>query len=283
MSACRHSCIGGSAMPDDGISVFERKLRIEKFLKEPIDSGLFSQQIESVDLGKCFSNLSQELLQPTLVELEKILNNMGKYKEDDQLNCGTCGYSTCIEKSIAIFNDMAEESMCLPFLMDKAQTLSNILFDMTPNIVLIVDADLTIIDFNPAAEVFFNLKKNQAQGLPVSIVLNPDLFSMVIHNKRNIIGKKQCVNNNCSNIIESIVWVDYHEVMLCIISDVTESVKQAEWMKNLKINAVNMAQEVINKQMRIAQEIASLLGETTAETKVTLTKLKALIKEDGVD
>ena len=34
------------------------------------------------------------------------------------------------------------------------------------------------------------------------------------------------------------------------------------------------AQRVIDKQMRVAQEIASLLGETTGETKVALTKLK---------
>lgn len=45
-------------------------------------------------------------------------------------------------------------------------------------------------------------------------------------------------------------------------------------MYNLKLDTVNMAQNVINKQMRVAQEIASLLGETTAETKVTLNKLK---------
>ena len=43
-----------------------------------------------------------------------------------------------------------------------------------------------------------------------------------------------------------------------------------------------MAQEVINKQMMVAQEIASLLGETTTQTKVTLTKLKKLIEEEGI-
>ena len=47
----------------------------------------------------------------------------------------------------------------------------------------------------------------------------------------------------------------------------------------MNVDSINMAQEVINKQMMVAQEIASLLGETTAETKVTLTKLKKLILE----
>ena len=48
----------------------------------------------------------------------------------------------------------------------------------------------------------------------------------------------------------------------------------------MKMEAIDMAQQVINKQMTVAQEIASLLGETTAETKVTLTKLKQLIQEE---
>lgn len=46
------------------------------------------------------------------------------------------------------------------------------------------------------------------------------------------------------------------------------------------MDTVDMAQKVIDKQMVVAQEIASLLGETTAETKVTLTKLKDMIARD---
>ena len=56
--------------------------------------------------------------------------------------------------------------------------------------------------------------------------------------------------------------------------------KKNKQLQNMKIEAIDMAQQVINKQMTVAQEIASLLGETTAETKVTLTKLKQLIQEE---
>lgn len=66
-----------------------------------------------------------------------------------------------------------------------------------------------------------------------------------------------------------------------IIKNITEEEENVRKMYNLKLDTVNMAQNVINKQMRVAQEIASLLGETTAETKVTLNKLKKLIINEG--
>ena len=40
------------------------------------------------------------------------------------------------------------------------------------------------------------------------------------------------------------------------------------------------ADQVIDRQMRVVQDIASILGETTAETKVILTKLKEAIQSD---
>lgn len=69
-------------------------------------------------------------------------------------------------------------------------------------------------------------------------------------------------------------------MLLWIASDMTQDEKQAKKLQSMKIEAIDMAQQVINKQMTVAQEIASLLGETTAETKVTLTKLKNLIQEE---
>lgn len=68
--------------------------------------------------------------------------------------------------------------------------------------------------------------------------------------------------------------------MLWVANDITYDESQAKKLQHMKIEAIDMAQQVINKQMTVAQEIASLLGETTAETKVTLTKLKKLIQEE---
>ena len=61
---------------------------------------------------------------------------------------------------------------------------------------------------------------------------------------------------------------------LVTFQDVAREEKIREQHYNRKVETVEMAQKVIEKQMMVAQEIAGLLGETTAETKVTLTKLR---------
>ena len=68
---------------------------------------------------------------------------------------------------------------------------------------------------------------------------------------------------------------------MATIQDITESEKRRAELEKLRLNTVDVAQKVIDKQMMVAQEIAGLLGETTAETKVTLTKLRDSILDDG--
>ena len=73
---------------------------------------------------------------------------------------------------------------------------------------------------------------------------------------------------------ETIVYIEKLDALLVMFRDVTREEKIKEQHYNLKVETVEMAQKVIEKQMMVAQEIAGLLGETTAETKVTLTKLR---------
>ena len=98
--------------------------------------------------------------------------------------------------------------------------------------------------------------------------------------KKSILNEKVVLHSINATVIQSIIWSDYHRIMVWIANDVTYDERKNKQLQNMKIEAVDMAQQVINKQMTVAQEIASLLGETTAETKVTLTKLKQLIKEE---
>ena len=51
-------------------------------------------------------------------------------------------------------------------------------------------------------------------------------------------------------------------------------------LNSVKLETLQTTDDVIKKQMRVAQEIASLLGETTAETKVALLKLKKTLSQD---
>lgn len=289
MNSCRHSCINGSGMPYNNINCYERKENLKRYAKlcneryiQKIDYDESNKNKKSnVSIKKEFLPKPIILNQPSQEELTKILNDMGKYEKSDELNCGNCGYHTCIEKAISVYNNMSEIEMCIPFMREKAENLSSIIFDTTPNIIAILDKNLDIIKLNLAAQKFFDISNQKAKGLPILMFLEEEKFKKVMESNINIYKEKTTLNFNQATVLESIIWLEKNQVALWIADDITKDEKLQEKMKNMKIDAVSMAQKVINKQMTVAQEIASLLGETTAETKVTLTQLKNLIKEDG--
>ena len=79
---------------------------------------------------------------------------------------------------------------------------------------------------------------------------------------------------------ETILYDKEYRLLLCILRDVTEEETQREKKENIRTQTVEIADKVVDKQMRIVQEIASLLGETAAETKIALTKLKESISDE---
>lgn len=290
MNCCRHSCIAGPGLPDDGVSVYERKERVKQYalnnkqVCEPIDKKEEIVAIRKVgeffSIHRTFDSLHIPIKIPRDSKIKEILSTIGKYTKNDEINCGSCGYPTCRDKAIAVFNRMAEPNMCLPFMRQKAETLSNVIFDATPNLIIIVNQELEMIDLNPAAGKFFGTVRDTMIQLPVNMLLDQEIFEQVKETKRNVLGQKVILKNTHSTVIQSVIWIEYHQVMLWIAYDISRDEKMEKRLKNMKIDAINMAQKVINKQMTVAQEIASLLGETTAETKVTLTQLKHLIQEE---
>lgn len=278
---CRHSCIAGAGMPQDGTNIYERSERVKRYAnwesqlkKEACD---IEKQV-NIDLHKDFQNLKKALKQPTQAQIEAILNSIGKETKLDELNCGCCGYHTCREKAVAVYNGIAEATMCLPFMRQKAERLTNVIFEATPNMIMMINEHLEILEVNPAAKRFFGIFRESLVHENVGLILDTSLFEQVKETKQNILNHKGAVGS--ASVIESIIWSEYHKVMLWIANDITSDERIARQMQNMKIEAIDMAQQVINKQMTVAQEIASLLGETTAETKVTLTKLKKLIQEE---
>ncbi len=74
-----------------------------------------------LDLLRAFEPDDQRTRQPTEEEIRDILAHTNKYFVEDELNCGACGYSTCRAKAAAVYAGMAEEAMCLPFIIDQAE------------------------------------------------------------------------------------------------------------------------------------------------------------------
>jgi uncharacterized Fe-S cluster-containing protein len=206
---------------------------------------------------------------------------MGKMKPSDELNCGSCGYNTCREKAVAILQGKAEISMCLPFLKDKAENFSDTIARNTPNGLIVLNDKLEVQQVNKAALKILNLRTpSDILGDQVVRVLEPGDFMSVLLNGRNIHNKREYLAEYEKYVEKTIVYDEGYRLILCILRDVTEEELQKERKTKISRQTVEVADKVVDKQMRIVQEIASLLGETAAETKIALTKLKESIENE---
>ena len=78
------------------------------------------------------------------------------------------------------------------------------------------------------------------------------------------------------------MYIEKENAVLATFIDITREEELAKEEYERKLETIDLAQKVIHKQMMVAQEIAGLLGETTAETKATLNQLKrSMLEDDG--
>ena len=278
MSACIGSCIGGPVMSR------AKKPLVSDYLKVASYAGERDFEVEQPDpaeLRKNFSAIEHKLAPPSESEIMSVLRQMGKYKASDELNCGTCGYNSCRDKAIAVIHGKAEISMCLPFLKDKAENFSDIIVNNTPNGLLVLNENLEVQQINNAARKIMNIRSaSDVLGEPVVRILDPTLFTQVMSTGRSIRNRQVYLAEYKKYVEETLIYDADSRMIIGIMRDVTDEVLASEKKENISRHTIEVADKVVEKQMRIVQEIASLLGETAAETKIALTKLKESIENE---
>lgn len=277
MSACTGSCIGGPAMGKTRLAPLRSEMAVSKYAGTE-DFPIERPAAES--LAREFSRLPRSERLPNETELREILQQMGKKTPEYELNCGSCGYDSCREKAVAIYQGKADLTMCLPFLRDKAETFSNNILRNSPNGILVLDDELRVQQVNPAALRLLNLSAaSEIVGDEVVRVLDPAIFIDV----KNSGGTREArifLAEYGKYVEETVVFDSTYRLILCILRDVTDEENTRQQKEKISANTIKIADRVIDKQMRVVQEIASLLGETTAETKVALTKLKESLEDE---
>ncbi len=277
MSACAGSCIGGPVMENHRSPVRDYQAVAKYAGKKDFDVS----QPDSLDLKKHFDPIERRNGIPSEAEILEILKKMGKNKPEDELNCGSCGYDTCREKAIAIYHGKAEISMCLPFLKEKAESFSDCIVSNTPNALIVVNEALEVQQINPSARKILNIRySSDVLGDQVVRIMDPQPFLEVLGSKRSIRNRKTFLAEYDKFVEQTIIYDANYHMLLCIMRDITEQEHEREKREKLRNQTVETADNVVDKQMRIVQEIASLLGETAAETKIALTKLKESISDE---
>ena len=225
--------------------------------------------------------IEHRLLQPSENEIMTVLRQMGKFKPSDELNCGSCGYNSCREKAIAIIQGKAEISMCLPFLKDKAESFSDTIVNNTPNGLIVLNENLEVQQINAAAKKLMNIRySSDVLGEPVVRILDPAIFMKVLNTKRIVRNQRSYFAEYDRYIEQTVVYDKESRLIIGILRDVTDEEYEREKKESISKQTIDVADKVVEKQMRIVQEIASLLGETAAETKIALAKLKESIADE---
>lgn len=271
-NVCEGGCARGPASAHWNTSYVKTKVRIENIVSYKAARDL--PDMSSEELAASFTDRSLTAPMPTEEEIRKILESTGKYAPADELNCGACGYTTCREKAIAVFQGKAEESMCMPYALTRAESMSNVVMDATPNMIFVVGSDMKILDCNRKGQDLLGVGREEASQRYFFEFIETEDIEEVLRTREPVLNKKVELEKGRIVAEESIVYIQNIDAVLVNFQDITREEKVREQHYNLKVETLEMAQKVIEKQMMVAQEIAGLLGETTAETKVTLTRLR---------
>lgn len=277
MSACKGSCVNGPVMEKYHPWFITDYLSVTRYAG---DKDFPVEQPEISELSRRYDILEGMKDMPTERKIQEILSKMGKKKPSDELNCGTCGYDTCREKAIAIYQGKAEIEMCLPYLKEKAENFSNIIFDNTPNGLLVLNERLEIQQINQAACRIMNIRRpSDVLGSQIVTLLDPKPFLDALESRKSVF---QCayLAEYDRYVEEQVLYDQSYRMLFCMLEDVSDEAAEREKKAEMRRQTTEVADKVVEKQMRIVQDIASLLGETAAETKIALTNLKESMKDE---
>ena len=280
MSSCVNSCMGGPGMQEHGEPFLLGKSDIYAFSREAAHTPAPATEGLAVPMEAAYGSPLPPRAEPTQAQLWEILRAIGKNTPADLLNCGACGYNTCLEKAAAVFAGKANLKMCLPYMRERAESMSNTILDNTPNALFLLDADFRILQYNKAGETLFSMD-SRCVGLPMADFLDMTALEKIKADGRPVMGV-QCRTAIYDMLVEQSIVPVPNQDYLVLVKDISAREESLRALDAMRRETLETAQQVIDKQMRVAQEIASLLGETTGETKAALLKLKASITKGGL-
>ncbi len=275
MSACVGSCLNGPLLYKNPQNKWKAKHILEsnnkhKNWKE--QTPLCSFKTEYV---------SNEVHHETFSEqaIEKVLQSLGKYSESDQLNCQACGYATCVDKAIGVLENKADAQLCLPYALSKAQSMSNLIIQHTPNGIVVLDEECKIVEINPAASRCFKTTQHQAISSSIFTWLKSETLKETLSELKDV-----------DYFIEEYTYLDRVFDHACIpikntpytviiLMDLTQKIEKEKQLIEYRNQVLTVTQKIIDEQMITVQEIAGLLGETSANSKVALERLKNTLKD----
>ena len=269
---CAGGCINGPAT-GTARNVFARRFAVES---RPAD-GPSLPKLGTGDTRLLDPGVRQPLpaqAPVTEAEILAVLATTGKSRREDQLDCAACGYASCREKAIAVVRKLAEPDMCIPHMRRLAEIKTDAILEGSPNGILLLDAHFHILSMNPAFRRHFRAGE-ATLGRHVSELMDPEPFLRLSTRDDHV---EITVNHErfgvvCHQILYRLPEADQ---FVGIFVDITESKSDQQKLEKLRAQTIVQAQELLDHQVAIAQQLAQFLGESTAKGEVLVENLLKL-------
>ena len=282
MNSCESACVNGPCSLGLKAGALKANADIRQYVQKDGAERASEDFVPSdLDFSCVHTRRKTEDFTPTDREIDEILAKTGKFKPEDHLNCGASGYNTCREKAWAVANGYANIDMCVPFMRERAESMSYEIIQTSPNGIVLLDSELNIVQINAKAKELLGVKEYDVKGKGIFNYFNPAEFILAVNDNKNVYNKKVLIEKTNAFIELTIIVLKDGQGTYAVMKDITAETAAARKLDQVKLETLTTTDEVIKKQMRVAQEIASLLGETTAETKVALLKLKKTLQENS--
>lgn len=276
---CKGACMGGPVFKINHIDTHIQRNRLKTAVHPNCDLDLYIET--DPVLNRSYFDKSIPKIPHSEDLILDVLRQIGKYTPEEELNCGTCGYNTCRDKAEAVLDGKADIHMCLPFFRKKAENLSSTIIENSPNGIVALSRERLVMDINPTAAEIYAVDPLEIIGGIIPELYDDPMFEQAIDTKTllrknlslTILGKEKIIE-------KTLIYIEEYDSYVAFIKDLTPEELHKRKIHEMRTSTARVTQEVIEKQMRVVQEIASLLGETAAETKLALNKLKETIVED---
>ncbi len=271
LMGCRDGCTTGLGLEKNG-SILDKRLQMLKRQKRyqvrpVLEAGRVPYR------AKTFCDRQYVPAEVDTYQVAEVLSSFKQYNRQTALNCGACGFNSCYEKAVAVVRGEAEQEMCMTYMRKRAESMAHTIVRSVPSAIIVFDKDFIIQEANPAAyEMFkpYGLKEGNALFESIDIRYMEKVVDTGIGLRDKVVHYKD-IDLWTRQII--VRMYDSKDMYLAIIEDITEQEKKRLELEQMKAETLDKANTVINNQMMVAQQIANLLGETTAETKITLLNL----------
>ncbi|OQA05553.1 MAG: Iron hydrogenase 1 [bacterium ADurb.Bin374] len=274
---CNQGCVNGPAMPGDR-PLLTRRDSVLSYAEAAPGTVPGSREADSDTSAQYGPENKDADIEITEEKIRKVLETTGKAAPEDQLNCGACGYPSCRDKAIAVIRGMAEAEMCIPWMRRLAEQRTDRIIVTSPNGIVICDEQLRIISMNPAFRRFFYCSEG-VLGKHISVLMDPEPFEKILTGTEKLI--ETTVRHDRYNLVaHQIVYPLRDEKQIVgIFVNVTMAQKSREQLDDLRLQTISQARELLTHQVEMAQQMAKLLGESSARGEELVENLLRLVSD----